>query len=79
MLANRKQRPGQALRGVKNRKINNISCFINYLIDEEEGVCDLEIYSRLRPGHIAYQIKDIDLETFDLDDELCKLRLEVSE
>ena len=79
MLANRKQRPGQALRGVKNRKINNISCFINYLIDEEERVCDLEIYSRLRPGHIAYQIKDIDLDTFDLDDELCKLRLEMSE
>ena len=42
-------------------------------------MCDLEIYSRLRPGFITYQIKDIDLDTFDLDEELCKLRLEMSE
>ena len=77
MIANKKQKP--TLRGVKNKKINNISCFFNYMIDEEARTCDLEIYSRLRPGYISYQITDIDLKTFDLDDELCKLRLEVSE
>ena len=42
-------------------------------------MCDLEIYSRLRPGFIAYQIKDVNVDKFDLDSELDKIRLEMSE
>ena len=71
--------PGKQLKGVKNRKINNISCFINFLIDEKARVCELEIFTRLRPGFITHRITDIDLDTFDLDEELSKIKLEMSE
>ena len=62
MIAARKQRSkawGQGdqvkqLSGIKCLKISNISCFVNYNIIPDRRVCDLKIYTRLRPGNIEY-------------------------
>ena len=79
MIGNRKEQAKPAARGVKGRKINNISCFIHYYVDAEARTCSFEIHTRLRPGHITAEVHDIDPENFDLDKEISKLRLFMDE
>ena len=79
MIGNRKEEAKPGLRGVRSRKINNISCFIHYYVDEEARTCSFEIHTRLRPGHITAEVHDIDPENFDLDKEISKLRLNMDE
>ena len=79
MIGCRNDHSDKALRGVKSRKINNISCFVHYLIDEEARTCSFEIHSRLRPGFITCEISDIDTETFEVDKEIAKLRLNMDD
>lgn len=79
MIGNRKEEAKPGLRGVRSRKINNISCFIHYYVDEEARTCSFEIHTRLRPGHITCVVEGIDPETFDLDKEISKLRLNMDE
>ena len=40
-------------------------------------MCDLKMYNRIRPGHITKRIKNIDLETFNIDKELDMMKLEI--
>ena len=79
MIGCRDNNSKRELTGVRSHKINNISCFVHYLIDEEARTCTFEIHSRLRPGHISCEISDIDPKTFEVAREIAKLRLNMDD
>ena len=58
-------------------KISNISTFVEFNIDPLVKECYLKIHTRLRPGSIEYTLKNIDLESFNIVEELSMLKLTI--
>ena len=50
---------------------------VHYKINLTLNQCELKVYSRMRPGHKEFIIKDIDVKTFDIDAEIESLRFKV--
>ena len=64
----------KALEGVKCGKISNISTFVIWKIDPVDRTCLCKIYTRLRPGYITMVIKDVDLATFNINNEMALIK-----
>ena len=71
------QGPIKQTQGVKCVKISNITCFVQFKIDAKQKTCHLKIFNRIRPGSLEMTLKDIDLDTLKIDDQLAMLKLSV--
>lgn len=50
---------------------------VHYKIIVAQRKCDIKIYTRVRPGCKEYTITRINPETFDIDQELQKIKFEI--